>query len=257
MSVVYEKNGHVAVVRLNRPEAMNSVDAAMREALRDAWTDVARDDAIRVAVLTGTGDRAFCAGTDLRAAAPAAGGFAEQMFSAGKRNVTDGMQMPKPLIAAINGHAIGGGLELALACDLRVASESATFALSEVKLGSLAGSGGTQRLIRAIPQAVAMKMLLTGERIDALEAHRVGLVSDMVPLQQLMQLALQIADRICHNAPLSVRAAKLAALRGRGMALDDGLVLEQAFFGLLRDTEDRTEGRRAFAEKRPPRYRGR
>lgn len=257
MTLVYEKNGPVAMVRLNRPEAMNSIDPDTRDALRSAWADIASDDAIRVAILTGTGDKSFCTGTDLRASPPPIGGFAEQMFTTGKRNLTDGMQMLKPIIAAINGYAIGGGLELALACDLRIASENASFALSEVKLGSLAGSGGTQRLIRVIPQAVAMKMLLTGERIDALEAHRVGLVSDVTPLDQLMPLALQLAERICDNAPLSVRAAKLAALRGSEMSTEDGLILEQALFGLLRDTEDRAEGRQAFAEKRKPRYKGR
>lgn len=257
MSLVYEKNGPVAVVRLNRPEAMNSIDPPTRDALRDAWIDIARDDAVRVAILTGTGDKAFCTGTDLRASPSPAGSFAEQMLTTGKRNMTDGMQIPKPIIAAINGYAMGGGLELALACDLRIATDNASFALSEVKLGSLAGSGGTQRLIRAIPQAVAMKMLLTGERIDAREAHRVGLVSDVTPPDQLMPLALQLAERICDNAPLSVRATKLAALRGREMSIDDGLALEQSLFGLLRDTEDRAEGRKAFAEKRKPRYKGR
>jgi enoyl-CoA hydratase/carnithine racemase len=257
MSLILEKNEGVAVVRLNRPEAMNSIDPDTRDALRSAWLDIARDDAIRVAILTGTGDRAFCTGTDLRAASPPGASFAGQMFTTGKRNMTDGMQMLKPLIAAINGYAMGGGLELALACDLRIASDNATFALSEVKLGSLAGSGGTQRLIRAIPPAVAMKMLLTGERIDAREAHRIGLVSDVTSPEQLMPLAMQIAGRICENAPLSVRAAKLAALRGSEMTLDDGLTLEQALFGLLRDTEDRAEGRAAFAERRKPRYKGR
>ena len=168
MTLVYEKNGPVAMVRLNRPEAMNSIDPDTRDALRSAWADIASDDAIRVAILTGTGDKSFCTGTDLRASPPPTGGFAEQMFTTGKRNLTDGMQMLKPIIAAINGYAMGGGLELALACDLRIASENASFALSEVKLGSLAGSGGTQRLIRVIPQAIAMKMLLTGERIDAI-----------------------------------------------------------------------------------------
>jgi enoyl-CoA hydratase/carnithine racemase len=245
------------MVRLNRPEAMNSIDPETRDMLRDVWADIGRDEEIRVAILTGTGDKAFCTGTDLRATAPSTGSFAEQMFTSGKRNLTDGMQIPKPLIAAINGYAMGGGLEIALACDLRIASASASFALSEVKLGSLAASGGTQRLIRAIPQAVAMKMLLTGQRIDAHEAHRVGLVSDVVAADQLMPLALQFAGQICENAPLSVRATKLAALRGRELSIDDGLTLEQALFGLLRDTEDRAEGRKAFAEKRKPRYRGR
>lgn len=257
MSLVFENKGPIAIVRLNRPEAMNAIDPETRAALWKAWAEIARDDGIRVAILTGTGEKAFCTGADLRKPFPAPASFAEQMFTTGKPNVTDGMQMPKPIICAINGHAMGGGLELALACDLRIAAESAAFALPEAKIGSLAGSGGTQRLIRAIPPAIAMKMLLTGERIDAREAHRIGLVSDVVPHAQLMPLALQLAERICDNAPLSVRAAKLAATRGAEMPLADGLALEQAFFGLLRDTEDRAEGRRAFAEKRKPDYKGR
>ena len=257
MSLVFEKKGHIATVRLNRPEAMNSIDPETRAALWEAWAEVAADDHIRVAILTGTGEKAFCTGADLRKPFPAPSSFAEQMFTTGKPNVTDGMQMLKPIICAINGYAMGGGLELALACDLRIASENAAFALSETKIGSLAGSGGTQRLIRAIPHAIAMKMLLTGERIDAREAHRVGLVSDVVPPDQLMPLATQFAERICDNAPLSVRAAKLAATRGAEMSLNDGLTLEQAFFGILRDTEDRAEGRKAFAEKRKPDYKGR
>jgi E-phenylitaconyl-CoA hydratase len=257
MSLVFEKKGHIAIVRLNRPEAMNSIDPETRKALWKAWADIARDDDIRVAILTGTGEKAFCTGADLRKPFPVPASFAEQMFTTGKPNVTDGMQMLKPIICAINGYAMGGGLELALACDMRIAAESAAFALPEAKIGSLAGSGGTQRLIRAIPQAIAMKMLLTGERIDAKEAHRIGLVSDVVPHDQLMPLALKLAERICDNAPLSVRAAKLAATRGAEMSISDGLALEQAFFGILRDTEDRAEGRRAFAEKRKPDYKGR
>lgn len=256
MSLVYEKEGGIALVRLNRPEAMNSIDPDTREALWKVWADVAADPGVRVAILTGTGEKAFCTGADLRKPFPAPDSFAEQLFTTGKPNITDGMQMLKPLICAINGHAIGGGLELALACDIRIASDKATFALSEAKIGSLAGSGGTQRLIRAIPQAIAMKMLLTGDRIDACEAHRVGLISDVTTPGELMTLARAIAVRICDNAPLSVRAAKHVATRGVEMSLADGLALEQAYFGILRDTEDRAEGRRAFAEKRKPDYKG-
>jgi len=257
MSLVFEKQDGIALVRLNRPEVMNAIDADTRSALREVWQEVASDTGVRVAILTGTGERAFCTGADLRKPFPAPDSFAEQLFTTGKPNITDGMSMLKPIICAINGHAIGGGLELALACDIRIAADNATFALSEVRLGSLAGSGGTQRLIRAVPQAIAMKMLLTGDRIDAAEAHRIGLVSDVVAAEKLMGLAYDIAGRISANAPLSVCAVKHAATRGAEMSLEDGLALERAYFGILRDTDDRAEGRRAFAEKRQPEYQGR
>ncbi len=257
MSLIYENENGIALVRLNRPEAMNAIDADTRDALKITWAKIVDDPSVRVAILTGTGEKAFCTGADLRKPFPAPDSFAEQLFTTGKPNITDGMQMLKPLICAINGYAVGGGLELALACDIRIASDNASFALTEAKIGSLAGSGGTQRLIRAVPHAIAMKMLLTGDRIDAHEAHRVGLVSDVTTPGELMNLARAMARRICDNAPLSVRAAKHAATRGAEMSLADGLALEQAYFGILRDTDDRAEGRRAFAEKRKPNYRGR
>ncbi|MBI4189494.1 MAG: enoyl-CoA hydratase/isomerase family protein [Betaproteobacteria bacterium] len=257
MSLVYEKRDHIALVRLNRPEAMNAIDPETREELWRAWADIAADDDVRVAIITGTGEKAFCTGADLKKPFPAPDSFAQQLFTTGKPGLTDGMNMLKPLIGAVNGFAIGGGLEIALACDVRIASETAAFGLSEVRIGSLPGAGGTQRLPRVIPQAVAMKMLLTGDRISAQEAYRIGLISDVVPPDRLMPLAYEIAGRICDNAPLSVRAVKLAANRGLEMSLGDGLYLEGALFGILRDTEDRAEGRQAFAEKRRPHYKGR
>ena len=164
--------------------------------------------------------------------------------------------MWKPLIAAINGYAVGGGLEMALACDLRIASSNAKFGLTEVKVASLAGLNGTQCLPRAIPQAVAMKMLLTGEMIDAQEAHRIGLISDVVEPSELMDLAKKYAERIASNAPLSVKAAKQAAVLGQDMPLDHAILFSHAMWGVLRDTEDRKEGFTAFAEKRAPQYKG-
>lgn len=257
MALVYEKRDHIALVRLNRPEAMNSLDADTRAELRRAWADVAADDDVRVAILTGAGEKAFCAGADLKQPLSTAESFARQLLTIGRPKVVEGMDMPKPLICAVNGYALGGGLELALACDIRVASQTASFALSEVTVGSMPGSGGTQRLVRAVPRAVAMKMLLTGDRISAQEAHRIGLVSDLTTPEGLMPLAYEIAGRICQNAPLAVRAVKMAARGADGLPLADGLRLEDLLFGVLRDTEDRAEGRRAFKEKRKPQYRGR
>ena len=166
-------------------------------------------------------------------------------------------RLTKPVIAAINGPAAGGGLELALACDLRVASSNATFALPEVKVGSLPGSGGTQRLFAALAPAVAWRMLLTGDSIDATEALRVGLVSDVVEPDDLHATVQRLADRIAANAPLSVRAAKAAARSDMDARLASGLALERTLWALLATTEDRAEGRAAFREGRPPQYRGR
>jgi E-phenylitaconyl-CoA hydratase len=163
----------------------------------------------------------------------------------------------KPMIAAINGHAFGGGMEIALGCDLRIASSNATFALSEVKVGTIPALGGIQWLLRALPTAVAMKMLLTGERIDAAEAKRVGFVSDVYEPGNLIKEAQELARKICANAPLAVRAVKYLATRGWNMSFDEAVSTEELLWGILRNTHDRIEGRAAFTEKRPPKYEGR
>ena len=256
MSVDITVENHIATIVMNRPEAMNSIDPEQRKELYKTWDRIRDDSDIRVAIITGAGDKAFCTGADLKNPFPAPDSFAQQLFTTGKPNLTDGMDMQKPLICAVNGHAIGGGLEIAMACDLCIASETATFGLSEAKIGSLPGAGGTQRLPRLIPRAIAMKMLLTGERIDAKEAYRVGLISDVLAPDRLLPFAFELAEKICANAPLSVRAVKMLANRGAEMALGDGLALEASIFGLLRDSDDRKEGRRAFAEKRQPQYKG-
>ena len=168
-----------------------------------------------------------------------------------------GLETDKPLIAAVNGYAMGGGMELALACDIRICSQNAQFALSEVKVGSLPGSGGTQRLPRAVSLSNAMLMLLTGDRIDADEAYRIGLVSKVVPQAELMPAARGIAEKIAANAPLSVRAVKRLVRQGLDMPLAQAIDMERYVFGLLYASEDRIEGRKAFAEKRKPNYKGR
>lgn len=258
MSVDITVQDRVATVLLNRPASLNAIDHAMRGAIRNAWRRIAEDPDIDVAIVTGAGERAFSAGADLKGDPSAERSFASLAFGDGiNESLTAGIEMDKPLICAFNGHARGGGLEIGLACDIRIASVNATFALPEVRVGTLPGSGGTQRLPRLIGSSDAMLMLLTGDAIDANEALRIGLVSRVVPLAELPAAAHAIAARIVANAPLAVRAVKRLATHFRAAPLDQALQAERHAWGLLRDTEDRAEGRAAFAQKRPPRFKGR
>lgn len=257
-SLRFGVEGHVATVVIDRPQAMNAIDPETAQALAEAFTRIGNDDAIRAAVLTGAGDRAFSAGADLKKTLDVTGPYAAQAFAgSGDRDFAAAIECDKPLIAAVNGLALGGGLELALACDIRLAAPEARFGLPEVKVGTIPGAGGTQRLPRMIGASDAMLMLLTGDTIDAAEALRLGLVSRIVPAADLVAEATALAGRIARNAPLSVRAVKRLARSGREMRLGDALQLERFVWGLLRDTEDRREGRLAFAEKRKPRFVGR
>ena len=255
MPVDLQITNHVAYVTLNRPEAMNSLDPESIASLTEIWQRVRTDPDIRVAVLTGTGDKSFCTGTDMKKS-PAPTECMAATYLRDGQPIVPHMKTWKPIIAAINGYAVGGGLEMALACDLRIASSNAKFGLTEVKVASLAGLNGTQMLPRVIPQAVAMKMLLTGEMISAEEALRYGLVSDVVEPGQLPDLARAYAEKIAAAAPLSVQAAKQAAVLGQDMPLEHGILFSHLLWGVLRDTEDRKEGFKAFAEKRSPQYRG-
>ncbi len=255
MPVGFEVTNHVAYVTLNRPEAMNALDPESVSDLNRIWHEVASNPDIRVSVLTGAGGKSFCTGTDMKATPPATECMAAVYLRDGLP-IVPAMKMWKPIIAAINGYAVGGGLEIALACDLRIASTNAKFGLTEVKVASLAGLNGTQLLPRAIPQAVAMKMLLTGEMISSEEALRYGLISDAVAPEELMILATAYAEKIANAAPLSVQAAKQAAVIGRDMPVEHGILFSHLLWGVLRDTEDRKEGFKAFAEKRSPLYRG-
>lgn len=258
MPVVKTVQDGIAIVTLNRPEAMNSIDPESNEQLLAIWDQVSSDEEVRVVVLTGAGERAFCTGADLKKTMPPADSAARQVFRAGTRHSNFGtLQTDKPVIAAINGYALGGGLELALLADIRICSDNAQFGLPEVRVGSIPGAGGTQRLIRAVGQSDAMWMLLTGERIDANEALRIGLVSKVAPLAALQETAINLARAMAANAPLAMTAAKRLAMTGRELPLAGGLELERQAFGVLRDSEDRLEGRRAFADKRAPVFRGR
>lgn len=263
MSVRCERDGAILLVTIDRPEARNALSLAMSRRLAEAWIELRDDPGLRVAVLTGTGTEAFCAGADLKQV----GAWYQSMTPLERRRhgerepglggLTRNLDPGKPVLAAVNGACLAGGLELALACDLRIAAERASFGLPEVRRGIIPGAGGTQRLPRAVPQALAMEMLLTGASIDAATALRAGLVSRVVPDGQLAAAALGLAERIAANAPLAVQTARAAAQAGSHLALDDALALEQLHAEPLRQTEDVQEGLRAFAERREPRFEGR
>jgi enoyl-CoA hydratase/carnithine racemase len=252
MKVLFEKKGPIAYVTINRPERLNACDHETYGLLADYWRQFRDDSDLRVAILTGAGERGFCAGSDIKSNYVERRG--EEPHNAPFAVMFD---LYKPIIAAINGHANGGGLEQALACDIRVAAEHAQFGLGEVRLGWLPGGGGTQRLPRLIPLGRALQMLYTGNRIGADEALRLGLVDYVVPMTQLMTKAEEIAGEICKSAPLAVQRIKQAALRGLDMPLGDGLKLERELYDWLQRTDDAREGALAFAEKRPPQWRTR
>ncbi|OZI38165.1 enoyl-CoA hydratase [Bordetella genomosp. 10] len=258
-SVEISVEDHIATVVLNRPEAMNAVDPEMRGLLHAAWDRLRQDDEIRVAIVTGAGDRAFCTGSDLKKTLPSGESAAQQLLGggAGSGSLIANLNTDKPLIAAINGYALGGGMELALACDIRICTDDAQFALPEVKVGSMPGAGGSVRLPRYVGRSDAMLMLLTGARTDAAEALRMGLVSKVVARDRLLAEAREIALAIAANAPLSVRAVKRMVRQGEDMPLSHAIDVERSLFGLLYNSDDRIEGRKAFAEKRKPRFKGR
>jgi enoyl-CoA hydratase/carnithine racemase len=250
--LVTERAGGVGWLTLNRPAKRNALNLALRGALDAALSELAADDEVRVAVLTGAG-KAFCAGADLSDAAPPT---RHPMAQPGRPVAQSLADFPKPVIAAVNGPAFGGGLELALACDLRVAARGATFALPEVRLGSLPGSGGTQRLVHAVGPAVAARMVLSGEPLSAEDALRNGLISDLVEPGELAAFTARLAGQISGNAPLSLLAAKRCLAAAGQAQLAAGLELERTLWTLLATTEDRREGRAAFRERRAPRFTG-
>ncbi len=254
-TIIYEKKGHIAYFTINRPEAMNAFNFATIQAFSEATIKFRDDDEAWVAIITGAGDKAFSAGFDLKELIPGQDKLPSP--GGGPPLIQRGLYIWKPFIAAINGVAMGGGLELALACDLRIAAETATLSVPEVKWNLIPGWGGTQRLPRMIPMAKAAEMLLTGDRIDANEAYRLGIVNKVVPAAELMDAAEAMANKIAKNGPLAVRAAKEAMIRGTSMTLDEGMQLELDLVESLLDTEDAKEGPKAFAEKRKPEFKGR
>ncbi|HTE84672.1 MAG TPA: enoyl-CoA hydratase-related protein [Dehalococcoidia bacterium] len=256
MALLFEIRDHIARLTINRPQAMNAMDPDTYTELSAAWTEVRDNPEIWVAIITGAGDRAFTAGDDLKRTIPRRPEIWEFWQTQAEQILNRGLEVWKPVIAAVNGYCLAGGMTLLFATDIRVAAEHATFGLSEVTRGILPGNGGTQRALRQLPYPIAMELLLTGGQLTAQQALQYGLVNQVVPIQGLMAAAEDYARRIIANAPLAVRAIKELAVRSQYMHLSDGLRLEEAIQQALRQTEDAAEGPRAFAEKRPPRFQG-
>jgi len=248
----YERRGHVVLITLEGDTDLNldTVDDQLHARLIE-YRD---DEDLWCAVITGAGEKAFCAGADLKAAPKR--GF-PSFWATRPLTLLTGVEFWKPLIAAVNGYCLGNGLMLALACDIRLATDSASFSLPEVKYGFPPGQGATQRLPRAVPLGMAMQMLLTGDRIGAEEALRWGLVNKLVPRDQLVAAAMTLAERIAANPPLAVRATKELTLRGLDISLEESVRMGSMLGALARESDDFKEGLRAFAEKRPPVFKGR
>jgi enoyl-CoA hydratase/carnithine racemase len=252
-AILFNIHDGVATITLNRPERRNAIDSVTRVLLTEAFDEANTDSRVRVVVLSGTGST-FCAGVDLKEVNADSGDRPHVLLDDPAPLAAPVAGSIKPVVAAVNGPAVGGGFELALAADVRIAATTASFALPEGRIGSIPGSGGTQRLFQAVPSSIAWKILLTGDPLSAEAAARYGLVSDIYEPEALAQEAATLAGRVARLAPLSLRALKLAgraALEGT-----DGLQLERTLWGFLSTTEDRAEGRAAFREKRDPRYKG-
>jgi enoyl-CoA hydratase/carnithine racemase len=258
MAIRYDKDGNIAIVTIDRPETMNAMDRDTSRQLAEAFVDFDHDERVLVAILTGAGDKAFSAGADLKKMYGRAedGSIREIWDSQRQWRLGQRLQVWKPVIAAINGYCLAGGLELALGCDIRIASETASFGCPEVRWGILHGYGAL-RLPKTIPFSAAMELLLTGDRISAPEAYRLGIVSRVVAPSALMPTARQLAEKICANGPLAVRVTKELAWRGLETSLEEALRLYSALGALVRASEDAREGPRAFAEKRQPQFKGR
>ncbi len=247
----------IATITLNRPERMNALDRAHYAELSKVWVDVRDNPHLRCVIVTGAGEKSFCAGADIKDVIGAKEELQALWQTQEQPLLNRGLDLWKPVIAAINGYCMGGGVTLLLATDIRVAVADAQFAVAEVKRGIVAGLGGTQRLIRQIGHARAMEMLLTGDSIDAATAERWGLINRVVPFGELMATARRYAETIARNAPLAVQATKEMALRARDMSLADGMRTEQLLNHLLqRNSADVVEGRTAFMEKREPEFHG-
>ncbi|MDR7188228.1 enoyl-CoA hydratase/carnithine racemase [Microbacterium sp. BE35] len=249
--------GGTALITINRPDALNALDVAAYAQLSEAWTRVRDDDAIRAAVITGAGEKAFCAGADIKTFLGREEPIAELWATQRGQLLNRGLEVWKPVIAAVNGICVGGGMTLLLATDIRLAVPSARFGLSEVKRGVIAGNGGTQRALDQLPYPVAMELLLTGDLWGADKAERYGLINRIVEPDTLVDEAMALAARVASNAPLAVQATKELAVRSRDVDLAAGLRMEQAVNEILRRTEDAAEGIAAFREKRDANFVGR
>ena len=257
MAIDFNLEDGIALITINRPDRLNAMDAEHYKGLSDAWQRVRDDESVRVAIVTGAGERSFTTGADIKSFIAAPSGLEEMWLTQKDQLLNRGLEVWKPVIAAVNGYCLGGGMTLLLATDIRLAAPHATFSLAEVKRGVIAGNGGTQRVLSQLPYAIGMEMVLTGDAMDAETAARWGLVNRIVPAEKLLDEAMAVARKIAANAPLATQAAKELAIRARDMPLATGLRFEQVLNRLLQFTEDAAEGPAAFAEKRPPAFRGR
>jgi enoyl-CoA hydratase len=255
--LLIERDAAVAILTINRPNVLNAIDAATLDALRRAILDLQRDDSVRVVVVTGAGEKAFVAGADIRELAVQTPAGGREHALAGQHVFDLVENMGKPVIAAINGYALGGGCELAMACTLRIAADTAKIGLPEITLGLLPGYAGTQRLARLVGKGRALDLVLTGTPVTADEAARIGLVNRVVPAAQLMTVVRGIAAQLAAQAPIAVRYILSAINKGLEMPFAEACVFEATLFGLIASTEDMREGTRAFLEKRKPTFTGR
>jgi enoyl-CoA hydratase len=255
-NILIEKKNSIAYVTVNRPKVLNALNMATMEDLRRAFHDIKQDSAIRVVIMSGSGEKAFIAGADIGELAKNDAVAAKEYTHRGQSVLNLIENLGKPVIACINGFALGGGCEIAMACTMRLASENAKFGQPEVKLGIIPGYGGTQRLPRLVGKGIAMQLVLAGEMITAQEAHRIGLVNEVVAAADLVPRAEAIAQKIIANAPLAVQWAMEAVNKGMEMTLSEGLYLEATLFGLCCATEDKKEGTSAFLEKRAAQFKG-
>ncbi|MGB8112213.1 MAG: enoyl-CoA hydratase-related protein [Candidatus Sulfotelmatobacter sp.] len=255
-NILLEKKNAMAYVTVNRPKVLNALNVATIEELRQAFHDIKNDVAIRVVIFTGAGEKAFIAGADISELATRDPMTGKETTQRGQNVLNLIENLGKPVIACINGFALGGGCEMAMACTMRLASENAKLGQPEVKLGIIPGYGGTQRLPRLVGKGIAMQMLLAGEMITAQEAHRIGLVNEVVPAAVLIPRAEAIAAKIIANAPLAVQYVMEAVNKGIEMSLSEGLYLEAVLFAVACATDDKKEGTTAFLEKRSPQFKG-
>lgn len=255
-NIQVQLDGSVAVITLNRPDVLNALNAEAKHELSQALDELDKNRAVRAIVLTGGGEKAFSAGADINELKALDAQSGMERALSGQKLSKQIERLGKPVIAAINGYALGGGCELALACDIRIASEKAKLGQPEVNLGLIPGFGGSQRLPRLVGKGKAMELILTGDVLDAAESHKIGLVEKVVPHEKLMEAAKEMAAKIASKGPAAIRLSKKAIHEGLQVDLDRGLELEAAYFGAVCATKDKLEGTSAFLEKRKPDFKG-